>query len=52
VGAGNTSTILFVAGGVLTAGGLALFFLAPSSHVEATPAVGTNGASLLLRGTF
>lgn len=52
VSAGNVSTIGFVAGGVLLAGGAALWLLAPSSSVQAAPAVGTNGGGLLVRGVF
>lgn len=52
VSAGNVSTILFVAGGVLAAGGVTLWLLAPSSHVQAAPAVGTNGGGIVLRGAF
>jgi hypothetical protein len=52
VSAGNISTIGFVAGGVLLAGGAALWLLAPSSSVQAAPAVGTNGGGVLVRGVF
>jgi hypothetical protein len=50
--AASTSTILFVAGGVFVAGGLAMWFLAPSSKVQAAPAVGTNGGGIVVRGTW
>ena len=49
---GNISTIAFIAGGVLAAGGATLFLLAPSGHVQAAPAVGTSGAGVLVRGEF
>jgi hypothetical protein len=49
---GNISTIALIAGGVLAAGGATLFFLAPSAHVQAVPAVGTNGGGFLVRGDF
>jgi hypothetical protein len=48
------STISFVAGGALVAGGAVLFFLAPraKSAVRAVPAVGQNGAGLVLFAPF
>jgi hypothetical protein len=49
---GNISTIAFIAGGVLAAGGITLFFLAPKSSVEAAPAVGMGTAGVTLRGSF
>jgi hypothetical protein len=49
---GNISTIAFIAGGVLAAGGATLWLVAPSTHVQATPAVGQNGGGLLVRGEF
>jgi hypothetical protein len=49
---GNISTIAFIAGGVLAAGGATLWLIAPSGHVQATPAVGQNGGGILLRGEF
>jgi hypothetical protein len=49
---GDISTIAFIAGGVLAAGGVTLFFLAPKSSVEAAPAVGMGSAGLTLRGNF
>lgn len=52
VGAGNVSTVAFIVGGVLLAGGATMFLLAPSSNVQAAPAVGTNGAGIVLRGRF
>jgi hypothetical protein len=50
--AASTSTIFFVAGGVFAAGGLAMWLLAPKSHVQAAPAVGTNGGGLIVRGSW
>jgi hypothetical protein len=52
VSAGNISTIGFIAGGVLLAGGATLFLIAPSGHVQAAPAVGTNGGGVIVRGDF
>jgi hypothetical protein len=52
VSAGNVSTIAFIAGGVLAAGGATLWFVAPKAHVQAAPSVGTNGGGLLVRGEF
>jgi hypothetical protein len=49
---GNISTIALIAGGVLAAGGATLFLVAPSAHVQAVPAVGTNGGGFLVRGDF
>jgi hypothetical protein len=49
---GNISTIAFIAGGVLAAGGATLWIVAPSGHVQATPAVGQNGGGVLVRGDF
>jgi hypothetical protein len=50
--AGNLSTIFFVGGGVLTAGGIALFALAPTGTVRATPNVGSKSVSVTLSGTW
>lgn len=52
VSAGNVSTIAFIAGGVLAAGGVTLWLVAPSGHVQAAPAVGSNGGGFLVRGDF
>jgi hypothetical protein len=53
VSSGNISTVFFVVGGVLAAGGAALWFLAPSSHVQAAPAVGDRGTGgVIVRGDF
>lgn len=52
---GNMSTGAFVVGGLLVAGGLALYFTAPSSPrggVALTPTVGPGTASLDLTGRF
>jgi hypothetical protein len=49
---GNLSTVFFIAGGVLAAGGLLVWALAPSSRVQVAPTVGTNAAGLLLRGAW
>jgi hypothetical protein len=47
--AGNVSTVAFIAGGVFLAGGVALYFTAPSgSSVSVSPTVGTRGASVAL----
>lgn len=55
--AATISTIGFVAGGVLVAGGLALFLTAPSGSTSSAglrvvPTVGAGGGGLLLRGAF
>jgi hypothetical protein len=49
---GNVSTISFIAGGVLAAGGVGLWLFAPSTSVQAGPTVGNGGAGLTVRGTF
>jgi hypothetical protein len=49
---GNISTVSLIAGGVLAAAGVTLFFVAPSGHLQAAPAVGSNGGGVLLRGDF
>jgi hypothetical protein len=49
---GNISTIAFIAGGVLAAGGATLWLVAPSGHVQAAPAMGQNGGGVLVRGDF
>jgi hypothetical protein len=49
----TVSTIGFVAGGVLLAGGAVLYFTAPKAGaIEIAPAVGSNGAGLTLRGPW
>jgi len=51
--AGNTSTIFFVAGGVLAAGGATMFFLAPSGkNASAAVAPLPGGAAVQLTGAF
>ena len=56
--AGNVSTISFVAGGTLLAGGAALYFLGAShaasqtGRIQALPAVGKNELAVLLTGEF
>jgi len=49
---GNVSTVGFIAGGVLLAAGATLWILAPSSSVQAAPAVGTNGGGVVVTGRF
>jgi hypothetical protein len=49
---GNVSTVFIIAGGVLAAGGVALWLLAPSSHVQAAPAVGAGAGGIVVRGDF
>ena len=49
---GNVSTIGFIAGGVLLAGGVALYFTAPKGSVSISPAVGSREASIGLHGRF
>lgn len=50
------STGMFIAGGVLLAGGLALFFAAPkakaTSALRLSPTVGAGGGGLVLGGSF
>jgi hypothetical protein len=56
--AATLSTVGFVAGGALLAGGIALVLLAPTSRPQAEralrlqPAVAVQGAGLLLTGSF
>jgi hypothetical protein len=49
---GNLSTLFFVAGAVLAAGGIMTWALAPSSPVQVTPSAGTSGAGMLVRGVW
>lgn len=51
---GNLSTIAFIAGGALLAGGAVLWFTAPESgtSVGVVPSAGPRGASLSLTGRF
>jgi hypothetical protein len=49
----DVSTIAFVAGGVLLAGGVAAWLLAPRSDaVTVVPSAGPTGAGFILRGAF
>jgi len=56
ISAGNTSTVLFVAGGVLAAGGIVLWLVAPSSEggsgVSVTPVALGAGGGLTLAGRW
>jgi hypothetical protein len=49
---GNVSTVAFIAGGVLAAGGATLWLVAPSGHVQVAPVTGQNGGGILVRGDF
>ncbi|HSO38350.1 MAG TPA: hypothetical protein VLT33_37735, partial [Labilithrix sp.] len=50
---GNVSTVAFIVGGALVAGGVALYFTAPkASAVALAPSVGPGEASLGLSGRF
>jgi len=47
------STVGFIAGGVLLAGGAVLYFTAPNGDsVAVAPAIGSDGAGLALRGRW
>jgi hypothetical protein len=49
----TVATAAFVTGGVLLAGGAAIYFTAPKgSHVGVAPSVGPTGAGVLLRGVW
>jgi hypothetical protein len=50
--AAGLSTIFFIAGGVLAAGGVALWALAPSSSVQASATVGMGNAGIELKGAW
>jgi hypothetical protein len=50
--AGNLSTGFFVAGALLTAAGASMFFLAPSSSVQAAPSVGDRSAGFVVKGLW
>jgi len=54
VSAGNASTVAFVLGGLLAAGGGVLWFLAPRgpASVAVAPAVGSSSAGATLAGTW
>jgi hypothetical protein len=49
---GNVSTVFIITGAVLAAGGVALWLLAPSSHLQAAPAVGAGAGGIVVRGDF
>ena len=51
---GNISTVAFIAGAALVAGGLVVYFTAPrgSTSVAVLPSFGPHGASLGLSGSF
>jgi len=49
---GNFSTLAFAAGGVVFATGAVLWIMAPSSRVQAAPAVGAGSAGVVVRGNF
>jgi hypothetical protein len=51
-GAGDLSTIFFVAGGVLAGAGITMWALAPTMSVQVAPSVGQNTAGMTLRGTW
>jgi hypothetical protein len=48
----DLSTVFFVVGGVLGAGGLAMWIFAPSSGVQASPSVGKSFAGVELKGSW
>ena len=50
--AGTVSTISFIAGGVLLAGGAALFFTAPSAPKKSEVKVGLGFGNLTVQGRF
>ncbi|MEI7893141.1 MAG: tetratricopeptide repeat protein [Myxococcales bacterium] len=50
--AGSTATLFFILGGVATAAGLTMWFLAPSSPVQAGPTGQPGAWGLTLRGSF
>jgi hypothetical protein len=50
--AADLSTVFFVIGGVLGAGGLAMWIFAPSSSVQASPSVGKSFAGVELKGSW
>ncbi len=49
---GDISTVAFIAGGVLLAGGLVLYFTAPRGAVALTPSLGPRAATLDLSARF
>jgi hypothetical protein len=50
--AGDLSTVFFAAGGVLAAGGLAMWALAPSGSVQVAPSVAGHDLGITLRGAW
>ena len=48
----TVSTVAFIAGGVLAAGGVALYFTAPHASVAVTPTVGVRSAGVGLSGSW
>lgn len=51
--AGDVSTIAFIAGGALLAGGMALYFTSPGrGNVAIVPSVNANAASVGVAGSF
>jgi len=50
--AGNLSTLFFIGGGVLAAGGIAMYALAPSGTVKVSPSVGSHSVTLVAQGTW
>jgi hypothetical protein len=48
----DLSTVLFIAGGALAAGGLTLWALGPSKTVYAAPTVGSRAAGFVVEGTW
>lgn len=49
---GTASTIAFVVGGALVAGGAALYFTAPTGNVALSPTAGPGGGGVAIAGTF
>jgi hypothetical protein len=50
--AASLSTIFFIAGGVLAAGGIAIWAIAPSRYVQASPTVGLGSAGIEVKGAW
>jgi hypothetical protein len=50
--AASLSTVFFIIGGVLTAGGVAVWALAPSQYVQVQPSVGFGTAGLDVKGAW
>ena len=51
--AGSVSAVALLGGGVLLAGGVVLWFTAPSgARVQVAPSAGAGGGGLTVRGTF